>query len=47
MTSILHRFPEQSAFDRQIQLAELDYLIGSKAAQSAFTENYVGLAMQR
>lgn len=47
MTSILHRFPEHSEFDRRIQLAELEYLVGSKAAQSAFTENYVGLALQR
>jgi p-hydroxybenzoate 3-monooxygenase len=46
MTSMLHRFPEQSAFDRRIQLAELEYLVGSKAAQSAFTENYVGPPLQ-
>jgi p-hydroxybenzoate 3-monooxygenase len=45
MTSILHRFPEQSSFDREIQLAELDYLVGSPAAQAAFSENYIGLPM--
>jgi p-hydroxybenzoate 3-monooxygenase len=43
MTSILHKFPDQSSFDRGIQLAELDYLCGSEPAQAAFAENYVGL----
>jgi p-hydroxybenzoate 3-monooxygenase len=43
MTTILHRFPDQSTFDRGIQLAELDYLTTSRAAQQSFAENYVGL----
>ena len=43
MTTILHRFPDQSSFDRGIQLAELDYLTSSRAAQESFAENYVGL----
>jgi len=42
-TNIMHRFPEQSSFDRGCQIAELDYLCGSNAAQEAFAENYVGL----
>jgi p-hydroxybenzoate 3-monooxygenase len=42
MTSILHRFPDHSAFDRKLQVAELDYLVASKVAQAAFAENYVG-----
>ena len=41
--TILHRFPDQSTFDRGIQLAELDYLTISEAAQTTFAENYVGL----
>jgi p-hydroxybenzoate 3-monooxygenase len=41
----LHRLPGQGSFDRRIQLAELDYLSGSSAAQAAFAENYVGLAL--
>lgn len=45
MTSVLHRFPDQTEFDRKIQLAELDYLIGSPSAQTAFAENYIGLPM--
>jgi p-hydroxybenzoate 3-monooxygenase len=43
MTSLLHKLPDQSSFDRAIQLAELDYLAGSTHAQAAFAENYVGL----
>jgi len=43
MTSMLHRFPESSGFDRKIQQAELDYLRSSQAAQISFAENYVGL----
>jgi p-hydroxybenzoate 3-monooxygenase len=43
MTMLLHRFPENGAFGSKMQLAELDYLIGSKAAKAAFAENYVGL----
>lgn len=45
MTSLLHRLPEHSPFDRRIQLAELDYLAGSKYAQASFAENYAGLPM--
>ena len=43
MTTILHRFPDQSTFDRGIQLAELDYLTSSESAQASLAENYVGL----
>ena len=43
MTQLLHNFPESSDFDRKIQRAELDYVFGSQAAQTALAENYVGL----
>lgn len=43
MTTMMHRFPEQSVFDLKMQEAELDYLTGSKAASQALAENYVGL----
>jgi p-hydroxybenzoate 3-monooxygenase len=43
MTQTLHNFPESSGFDRKLQAAELEYLFGSKAAQTALAENYVGL----
>jgi p-hydroxybenzoate 3-monooxygenase len=42
MTMLLHTFPE-TAFDQKMHLAELDYLFGSRAAATAFAENYVGL----
>ncbi|MDE0206625.1 MAG: 4-hydroxybenzoate 3-monooxygenase, partial [Candidatus Tectomicrobia bacterium] len=43
MTTLLHRFPEDGPFGERIQLAELDYLTGSKAAMTSLAENYVGL----
>jgi len=44
MTSMLHRFADVSEFDRRVQLAELDYVISSRAASQTLAENYVGLA---
>lgn len=43
MTRILHRFPGQNPFEQRMQEAELDYLAGSAAAQTAMAENYTGL----
>ena len=43
MTSVLHRFPEGSGFDRKLQQAELEYLVSRQAAMTALAENYVGL----
>jgi p-hydroxybenzoate 3-monooxygenase len=43
MTSLTHRFPEASAFERRAQTAELSYLVGSQAALTTLAENYVGL----
>lgn len=43
MTSLLHRFPGGDAFAERVQLAELEYLVGSEAAQRTLAENYVGL----
>jgi p-hydroxybenzoate 3-monooxygenase len=43
MTSMLHRFPDTEGFGARIQLAELEYLVSSKAATAALSENYVGL----
>jgi p-hydroxybenzoate 3-monooxygenase len=43
MTSMLHRFPDTEGFGARIQLAELNYLVGSKAARTSLSENYVGL----
>jgi p-hydroxybenzoate 3-monooxygenase len=43
MTSMLHNFPGEGEFAARIQLAELDYLVESKAATASLAENYVGL----
>ena len=45
-TGITHRFPDMSGFDRRMQLAELAYLRGSRAAQTSLAENYVGLPLE-
>lgn len=45
MTSLLHCYPGDSAFDRKRQLAELAYLTGSRAASTSLAENYVGLPL--
>jgi p-hydroxybenzoate 3-monooxygenase len=44
-TSLMHRFPDAGEFGARIQRAELDYLVGSKAASTALAENYVGLPL--
>ncbi len=43
MTLLLHRLPESGSFSRKLQLAELEYLCGSRAASTSMAENYVGL----
>src|SRR5262249_3240066 len=45
MTSLLHRFEEHSPFDRRRQLAELEYIVSSRAAAQSLAENYVGLPL--
>jgi p-hydroxybenzoate 3-monooxygenase len=45
-TSITHRFPEMDGFARKMQVAELSYIRGSRAAQTTLAENYVGLPLQ-
>ncbi len=43
MTTMLHKFADASGFDTKMQLAELDYVLTSRAASTAMAENYVGL----
>ena len=45
MTSMLHRFPDASEFDHKRQLAELDLVTSSPAAQTVLAQNYVGLPL--
>jgi p-hydroxybenzoate 3-monooxygenase len=43
MTTMLHRAPDQNAFDYKRQIAELEYLVSSPAAMTSLAENYVGV----
>jgi p-hydroxybenzoate 3-monooxygenase len=45
MTMLLHRFSEDSDFDRRRQLAELDYITSSRIGAQSLAENYVGLPL--
>ena len=43
LTTLMHRFPEASPFERRTQLAELDFVTSSETGARALAENYVGL----
>jgi p-hydroxybenzoate 3-monooxygenase len=43
MTSMLHRFPGDDAFQHHLQQSQLQYVCTSKAAATSLAENYVGL----
>ncbi len=45
MTSLLHRFDGETAFDRKRQVAELRYVTSSRAAATCLAESYVGLPL--
>jgi p-hydroxybenzoate 3-monooxygenase len=45
MTSMLHRFDSDNAFDVRRQRAELEYVASSRAASLSLAENYVGLPL--
>ncbi|WP_295640009.1 4-hydroxybenzoate 3-monooxygenase [uncultured Methylibium sp.] len=45
-TSLMHRFPDGGEIGHKLQQAELDYLAGSRAAQTVMAENYVGLPFE-
>ena len=43
MTSMLHRSDSANPFDYRRQVADLDYLVSSRAAMTSLAENYVGV----
>jgi p-hydroxybenzoate 3-monooxygenase len=43
MTSMLHLIGDADDFEHQLQLAQLDYVVSSKAAATTLAENYTGL----
>jgi p-hydroxybenzoate 3-monooxygenase len=45
LTKLMHRFPDDGPFERRVQVAELDYIASSVAAQKSIAENYVGLPL--
>jgi p-hydroxybenzoate 3-monooxygenase len=42
---MLHRFENESGFEHKRQLAELEYVMSSRAAATSLAENYVGLPL--
>ena len=42
MTSMLHRSDDANPFDYRRQIADLEYLVSSRAAMTSLAENYVG-----
>ena len=46
MTSMLHRFHDESPFHHRLQLSQLQYVTGSRAAATMLAENYVGLPFE-
>ncbi|MDQ1120609.1 MULTISPECIES: 4-hydroxybenzoate 3-monooxygenase [Pseudoxanthomonas] len=46
MTTMLHRFPSEDAFDRRLHEAELDYLLASPSGRDTIAENYAGLPLE-
>jgi p-hydroxybenzoate 3-monooxygenase len=45
LTNLMHRFTDAGDFGRRMQVAELDYIATSEAAQRSIAENYVGLPL--
>ncbi|HYG90108.1 MAG TPA: 4-hydroxybenzoate 3-monooxygenase [Azospirillum sp.] len=45
MTTMLHKNEAETPFEQRIHLADLDYVVHSRAAATALAENYVGLPL--
>ena len=43
---MLHRFEDADAFTHRLQVAELDYIVSSRAASTTLAENYTGLPLE-
>ncbi|KPB01854.1 4-hydroxybenzoate 3-monooxygenase [Ahrensia marina] len=46
MSMMLHHFPNMSAFEKRMQRAEFDHIVGSETASRSVAENYVGLPLE-
>ncbi|MSQ64586.1 MAG: 4-hydroxybenzoate 3-monooxygenase [Betaproteobacteria bacterium] len=47
MTSMLHRFHDESPFHHRLQRSQLEYVTSSRAAATMLAENYVGLPFDK
>jgi p-hydroxybenzoate 3-monooxygenase len=45
MTTMLHRTPGADDFETQLQLSQLRYVVGSRAAAASLAENYTGFPL--
>jgi p-hydroxybenzoate 3-monooxygenase len=45
LTTLMHKFDAHTPFERRVQIAELDYVTGSKAGMTTIAEQYVGLPL--
>src|SRR5688572_7431851 len=46
MTTMLHRDATATPFDYRRQIADVEYLVSSRAAMTSFAENYVGVHLE-
>lgn len=46
LSTLMHQFPENSAFEKRMQRAEFDYIASSETASRTIAENYVGLPLE-
>ena len=47
MTTTLHKSPDADPFDEALALAQLNYIVTSRAQATALAENYTGLPYER
>ena len=46
LTMLLHRFPDETAFEQQMRFNQFDYLHASEHAQASLAEQYAGLPFE-
>ena len=46
LTNLLHRFPDQSAFEQKIKENELEFLVTNESAKAALSIQYAGLPLE-
>jgi p-hydroxybenzoate 3-monooxygenase len=46
LCTMVHQFPGQSAFERGMQLADLNYMTGTREGRAVFAHNFTGLPVQ-